>query len=147
MGAMKPMNSWILCAALSLAGTLAASPAAAQRHAGASEASVLSLSALPVAVSVLAPVALLSAGGTLVVVGVEASAAGTVWVLERASDGVRASVTLGAHAAGAASVAVGTALTATAFSAGWVLHQAGRAVAYIPNEVGRALLYQERVTR
>jgi hypothetical protein len=35
----------------------------------------------------------------------------------------------------------------SAFSAGWVLSAAGRAIAYIPNEIGAALLHNERVTR
>jgi hypothetical protein len=111
----------------------------------ASDASALSM--LPVAVSVAAPVMILSAGATLTVVAVESSAAGTVWVLERASDGARASVTLSAQAANALSVAAGTAVVVTAFSAGWVLSAAGKAIAYIPNEIGAALLYNERVTR
>ena len=50
-----------------------------------SEASALSaLSTLPIAVSVTAPVMVLSAGAVLTVVAVEASATGAVWVLERA---------------------------------------------------------------
>jgi hypothetical protein len=111
----------------------------------ASNASALSL--LPIAVSVAAPAMILSAGATLTVVAVETSVNGTVWVLERASDGARASVTLSAQAAGALSLAAGTAVVVTAFSAGWVLSAAGKAVAYIPNEIGAALLYNERVTR
>lgn len=126
---------------LGLATLLAASLATAQAHPGPSDASALS--ALPIAVSVAAPVMLLSAGATLTVVAVQASATGTVWVLERASDGARMSVTVGAQA----SLAAGTAVTVVAFGAGWVLSAAGRAIAYIPNEIGSALLYNERVTR
>jgi hypothetical protein len=44
-------------------------------------------------------------------------------------------------------VAAGTAVTVTAFSAGWVLSTAGKAIAYIPNEIGAALLHNERLTR
>lgn len=138
-----------------LAGTLAAalaftfaSPAAVHAHATASEASALSM--LPVAVSVAAPVGLLVSGAAFTVVAVEAASEGTVWVLERASDGARASVTLSAQAVqatGAVSVVAGTAVVVTAFSAGWVLSAAGKALAVIPNELGRALLYNERVTR
>jgi len=68
-------------------------------------------------------------------------------VLERASDGARASVTLSAAAAGGLSVAAGTAVVVTAFSAGWVLSAAGKAIAFIPNEIGAALLHNERLTR
>lgn len=130
--------SLCLCAALATTGVRAHPP-------NASDASALSL--LPVAISVAAPVMILSAGATLTVVAIEASAAGTVCILERASDGARASVTLSTHGAAALSVGVGTVVTVTAFSAGWVLSAAGRAIAYIPNEIGAALLYNERVTR
>lgn len=137
------MKRSLIAALVSLA--LAAGSVPAARAQSASEASALSL--LPVAVSVAAPVALLSAGAVLTVVAVEATFAGTVWVLERASDGARASVTLSAMAVTGASVMVGTAVMVTAFSAGWVLSAAGKAIAYIPNEIGKALLYNERVTR
>ena len=113
-----------------------------------SEASALSaLSALPIAVSVAAPVMILSAGVTLTVVAVEASATGAVWVLERASDGARATLKLSAQAAGGLSVAAGTVVVVTAVSTGWVLEAASRAIAFVPNEIGAALLYTERVTR
>jgi hypothetical protein len=110
-----------------------------------SEASALSM--LPVAVSVAAPVMILSAGAALTVVAVEATSAGTVWVLERASDGARASVRLAAGAAEGLSVAAGTAVVVTAISTGWVLSAASQAIAFVPNEIGAALLYNERVTR
>ncbi|MBT9500840.1 MAG: hypothetical protein IV092_06325 [Burkholderiaceae bacterium] len=110
-----------------------------------SEASVLS--GLPIAVSVAAPVMLLSAGAMLTVVAVEASAAGTVCVLERASDGARASIKLSAQLAGGVSMVAGTAVLVTAMSTGYLLSAAGAAVAFIPNEIGKALLYNERVTR
>lgn len=128
-----------------IAALLGASMATAQAQSGLSEASALS--ALPIAASVAAPVAVLSAGATLTVVAVEASAVGSVWVLERTSDGARASVRLGSEAAGALSVAAGTVVVVTAVSTGWVLSTASRAIAFVPNEIGSALLYNERVTR
>lgn len=131
-----------IAAAAALVGAL---HAPARAHVNASDASALS--ALPIAVSVAAPAMLLSGGVMLTVVAVEASAEGTVWVLERASDGARASVTLSAAAVGGVSVAAGTAVVVTAFSAGWVLSAAGKALAYIPNEIGAALLHNERLTR
>ena len=128
-----------------VAAALAGNLLLAQAQSGVSEASALS--ALPIAVSIAAPVMVLSAGAALTIVAVEASATGTVWVLERASDGARASVRLGANAAGALSVAAGTAVVVTALSTGWVLSAASQAIAFIPNEIGAALLYNERVTR
>lgn len=118
---------------------------AAAHPPNASDASALSM--LPVAVSVAAPVMILSAGATLTLVAVETTSAGTVWVLERSSDGARASITLSGQAAAGLSIAAGTVVTVTAFSAGWVLSQAGKAIAYIPNSIGNALLYNERITR
>jgi len=40
-----------------------------------------------------------------------------------------------------------TASLAIAVSTGWVLAAAGEAVAFVPNELGRAMLYNERITR
>jgi hypothetical protein len=49
--------------------------------------------------------------------------------------------------AGQASVGVGTALAVSVVSTGWVLSAAGEALAFIPNEIGAALLYNERISR
>lgn len=118
----------------------------AQAHRNsASEASALSL--MPIAISVAAPVALLSVGGAFTVLAVDAVSEGTVWVLERASDGARFSVTLSAAAVGGLSVVAGTAVLVVAGSTGWVLSSAGKAIAFIPNQIGKALLHNERVTR
>lgn len=137
------LNKTLQALALGLALTAGALPAAQAQSTASAAASALSM--LPVAVSVAAPVAILSAGAMLTVVAVEASAVGTVWVLERASDGARASVRWGSQAAGAVSVAVGTGVLVTAMSTGWLLSAAGRAIAFIPNELGASLLYGERI--
>jgi hypothetical protein len=117
-------------------------PSAARAHGADASTASSALSLLPVAVSVAAPAALLVGGATLSVVAVEASARGTVLFFERASDASRMSVEL----AGQASLAVGTLVAVTAVSTGWVLSQAGKAVLFIPNEIGASLLYNERVT-
>ena len=138
------MSIRFLASAVALAAALALGSAAPAHAHGvnASQASALSLS-LPVAVSVAGPVFLLAGASTLAVVAVEVSAAGTLWVLERASDGARASV----HFAGHAWAAVGTVVLVSAISTGWVLSAAGQALAFVPNELGRALLHNERITR
>ncbi|HSW08099.1 hypothetical protein [Aquabacterium sp.] len=131
-----------LCATAAATLMLATTTLPAQAHnSAASELSAIS--ALPVAVIVAAPALLLSGGAMLTVAAVEASAEGTVWVLERASDGARASVKL----VGGSMVAVGTGVLVTSMAAGWVLSAAGQAIAFIPNEIGASLLYNERVTR
>lgn len=143
--ASVPAGALAVSLAVSLAATLAATAAHAHRDGAASELSALS--ALPIAVSVAAPAVLLSAGAAFTVVAVEATSVGTVWVLERATDGARASVTLSGAAVGGVSLVAGATVVAVASTAGWVLSAAGKAIAFIPNEIGRALLHNERVTR
>jgi len=127
--------------ALSIFAFIVVTALATDARAQASEASALS--AVPIGVLSAAPVAVLASGASLTVSAVETSAAGTTWVLERAADGARASVKL----AGNASVAVGASVAVTAMAAGYVLSVAGNAVAFIPNEIGASMLYNERVTR
>lgn len=146
------LTKTLLAAGLAL--TLAAGPARAQ-----SEASLV-LSALPVAsvvgvagsaaagavaVSAL-PVALTVSGAVLVVKSVEVSARGTVFVLERASDGARASVELTGRAASGVATSVGTAVAVSVIGTGVLLSAAGEVLCFIPNEIGRALLHNERIT-
>lgn len=139
-------HAWLLGSLTALAAALTVATArSAHAHPSPSDASVLS--ALPIAVSVAAPVMVLSAGAMLTVVAVQATSAGTLWVLERASDGARASVTLSGQAAGALSLGVGSAVVVTAMSTGWLLSAAGQAIAFIPNQLGAALLYNERISR
>jgi len=76
---------------------------------------------------------------------VQASATGTVYLLERASDGAQASVEVSGRAAGAASGAVGTVLTCTVIGTGVILSAAGEVLAFVPNALGRALLHNERL--
>ncbi len=118
---------------------------AARAHGGPSDASA-ALSAVPVAISVVAPSVVLSAGATFVVVAIESTARGTVWVLERASDGARISVEFSGKVVAGAATSIGTAVVVTAISTGYVLSAAGEAIAFIPNEIGASLLHNERVT-
>lgn len=132
------LSRWLL-GVVAAACLATAVPARAQSEA--SELSALSL--LPVAISVAAPVAVLSAGAVLTVKAVEVSGRTTIWVVERASDGARASIRF----TGQAVAVAGTAVLVTAVSTGWVLSAASTAIAFIPNELGRALLHDERITR
>jgi len=142
------MNTRSLFYATAFALALAATPSA-QAHDPSrdlSAASGLSLS-VPVAISVAAPSAVLVSGAAFTVVAVEALAEGMVWVLERASDGVRFSVRFGSQVVGASVVVAGTLVVTTAVAAGCVLSAAGEAIAFIPNEIGRSLIYDERISR
>jgi hypothetical protein len=136
------MNKHQRLVALALVAALA-QPALA--HSELSEASALSM--LPVAVSVAAPSMIVAGGALLTVVAVQTSATGTVWVLERASDGARATLHFSGHVAGSALLSTGAAVAVTALASGHLLSAAGQAIAFIPNELGRALLHNERLTR
>jgi len=136
---------------LSLALSVASSAAQAQSE-------LSSISVAPVALSVTAvsatgaalsvvPAAILSSGVTLAVVSVEVVGGATVWVLERASDGARISLRTSGQLAKGVVVSTGAAVTASVIGAGVVLSAAGEVIAFIPNEIGKALLYNEQVSR
>ena len=150
MNHLRRTTAAVLCASALL---VAAGSAQAQ-----SEVS-LGLSMLPVASVVGAasvagaaastvvaiPVALAVSGAVLTVKAIEASAHGTVIVLERASDAATASVELGAAAAGGIALSVGASVVTTVFASGVILSAAGEVLCFIPNAIGRALLYNERI--
>lgn len=123
--------------------------AGSSSHAQSELSAASALSGLPIAVSAVGGLAVSSlvAGMTLVVVGVETVAGSTVWVLERASDGARVSLTFTGKVVGSASTAVGAVVTVSAVGAGTVLSAAGRAIAFVPNEIGKALLHHETLSR
>ena len=147
-----------LAAHLGLAGALLAGhagPALAQSEASAA------LSLMPVAsvvgstvagsaaagsvagAAVALPVALSVGGAVLTVKAVDASARGTVYLLERASDGAEASVEVSGRAASAVAHGVGTVVTCSVIGTGVILSAAGEVLAFIPNALGRALLHDE----
>lgn len=147
-----------LAAALIAASTLATVLMAPRLAYAQSEVSALSaLSALPIASVVVGasavagsvvavPVVLSTAGAVLVVKTVESTARGTVYVLERASDGARVSLEITGRALVGSMLIVGASLVVTVVSAGVVLSAAGEAIAFLPNALGKALLYNERQT-
>ena len=150
---IRQKMGWAM-ASVALAVGLASAPAAQAQ----SDASLL-LSALPVASVVVAgtasvgastalvavPVVLSVDGAKLVVKGVQASAKGTVLLLEGASTAGAASVEFAAGTLSAAATSVGTTILVSVVGAGVLLSAAGEVIAFIPNEVGKALLYNERI--
>lgn len=134
---------------LSMLAVAAAPMAAHAQRDGVSEASVASALSLgvPLAVSATAPSVVLSAGAVLAVVSVQVVAGSTIWVLERASDAARITLKMSAAGVEAASVGVGASVMVTAVSAGWILSVAGKALCFVPNEIGASLTHQERITR
>lgn len=110
-----------------------------------STASSLSVG-VPIAVSVMAPAYLLEESTEFAVTSVESTANGVIWILEQASEGASTAVEISFIAAEAALVSAGTLVTVTALSAGWILSEAGHAIAFIPNALGNELTYNERLS-
>jgi hypothetical protein len=110
-------------------------------------ASVVGTASIATGALVVVPLALSTAGAVLVVEAVDASARGTVILLERASDGARVSIELAGRGLEASAFAVGSVVTVAVLGSGVLLSAAGEVLAFIPNALGQALLYNERVTR
>ncbi|MFL9926285.1 hypothetical protein PQR62_18565 [Herbaspirillum lusitanum] len=125
--------------AFALCTALAGQPAAAQSTA--SDASAISVVA-----SVVAPAFFISEASEYVVKGVEASANGTVYVLEKIGSGVRGSVTVGANISGAMSVGVGEVIKLSTTAAGTLLISAGKVLAIIPNALGKSLMQSRKIS-
>lgn len=148
-----------VCVAASLALTGLAGSAVPLQARAQSEASA-ALSLMPVAsvvgsaavggsavgAAVAIPAALSINGAVLVLVAGEASATGTVYLLERASDGARASINVSGRAAQGVSAVAGAAVLVSVVATGVVLSVAGEVLAFIPNAIGRALLHNEKLT-
>ncbi len=139
--------------ALACGWCAAAGPAHAQSEASAALSlmpvasvvgSVGAGSAVAGAVATL-PVALSVGGAVLTVKAVQASATGTVYLLELASDGAQASIEVSGRAASAVAQGVGTVVTCSVIASGVILSAAGEVLAFVPNALGRALLHNERL--
>ncbi|WP_152594591.1 hypothetical protein [Massilia sp. BSC265] len=132
------MKRMILSALLGLACTTSQ----ANGHAGQSELSNASanLSGVVVGGSILT----LAAAGSVVVASVRTVADGIEIVLVGAADASRATVRLSGQAAGGVSIAAGTTLAVVTASTGYVLVMSGKALAFLPNEAGKALLHHSR---
>lgn len=98
------------------------------------------LSAVVVGGSILT----LAATGSVVVASVRTVGDGIEVVLESAVDAGRATVRLSGRAAAGVSLAAGSALELVTASTGYVLVMSGKALAFIPNEAGKALLHHSR---
>lgn len=126
---------------------LAAAFFALQGHASSpSEASRASLNA-----SVAIPVALVQGTGQMFrdagrfsVTGVKTAGNVSTLTMRSLADGAEASVQFSARAIEGSAVGAGVVLQASVSATGTLLVSAGRAVMFIPNEVGQALLHHSR---
>lgn len=97
------------------------------------------------AVVVGGSLSMLAASGQVVVASVEAAGEGSLVVLKGSADAGQASLRLSAQAARGLSLAAGTTVSVVALSTGYALVLAGKAIAYIPNEIGKSLLHHAPV--
>lgn len=144
MSALTRRRALFSLAAMPLALMAAASVEAQTGAPQASAASSLSLS-LPVAFLVAAPVGFLAGGVTLTVMSVDASARGVVAVVRRASDGAEASLEFSGDVGASALFGIAAVISVTTVVAGWLLSVAGEVICIVPNALGEALLYNEKV--
>ena len=146
----RRLGAW---AVVGLACALVSAPARAQSEASAAlsllpVASVVGTASVASAAAgavVTVPAALSVGGAVLTVRAVEASAVGTVYLLERASDGAQVSVEVVGRGVAGSAYAVGTVVTCSVIGTGVILSAAGEAIAFVPNAIGRALLHNERL--
>lgn len=93
---------------------------------------------------VAGPVQLIHGSTQLTVTALESAGESVVVVMRGVSDVTTVSIKTSATAVGTASVVVGSAVQVVAESAGSALYVAGKLIAFIPNEIGRALIHQSR---
>ena len=148
---LRRASAAVLCASALLLASTQAAQAQSEVSVGlsmlpvASVVGAASVAGAAASTVVAIPLALAVSGAVLTVKAIEASAHGTVIVLERASDAATASVELGAAAAGGIALSVGASVVTTVIASGVILSAAGEVLCFIPNAIGRALLYNERI--
>jgi len=127
---------------LAAAAMLQICGSASAQSEGASEASMA-----PVALSVAAPASVLVGGAVFTVKSVQASAHGTVIVLQGTANASEMSIEVSADMASKSATIAGKAATASVVASGTIISVSGEVIAFIPSEIGRALLHSERITR
>ena len=100
------------------------------------------------AIVLVGSMSVLAAAGEVVIDKVEDAADGSVLVLKSAARGASqaatASVKLSQKAAQGLSLAAGTVVNVVAVSTGHMLVLSGKAIAYVPNAAGQAILHHSK---
>ena len=86
-------------------------------------------------------------GASLVVDSIIKAGDASVVVLKDASGTVKVSLRVSGAALAKAALVVGSAVSIVAMSTGHLLVASGKAVAFIPNEIGKQLLHHSRVDK
>lgn len=132
----RTMQVLLICAALFSASAHAGRSLSGEGSQTLSEASGM---------VVLGSMSVLVGSGAVMVTGMRTVGESTEVVFTRVADGVSATVRLSGKAVKSLSLAAGSAVQVVAMSTGHMLVASGKAIAFIPNEVGAALLHHSRV--
>ena len=159
---MKSATTAALAAALLATAATVPAPAQARDPSTASEA-LSALSILPVAsvtavasvaatagASVVAvPAVLLSGAAQWLLLSAQASAEGTVWILERAGDGARLVARFTARNRAdlqrLSQLSAGQPVSVTPVPGGWLLGHGAEALAFVPRQAERGHFHHERL--
>ncbi|MDB5911203.1 MAG: hypothetical protein JWP34_5320 [Massilia sp.] len=87
-----------------------------------------------------------AASGTVLVQSIEAAGDASMIVLAGASGAVQATIRLSGRAAREASLVAGASVNVVATSTGALLVASGKVLAFIPNEIGKALIHHSRAS-
>lgn len=139
----RRLPSMLACCAL----TLCAWTQNARAGDGCLSCSPSDVSVLGSGVVLLGSFSMLAGAETLVVESILTLGDSTVITFKAVSDGATVSVKLSGQTAKGISCAVGSVVDVLAVSTGSLLLASGQAIAFIPNEIGLALLHQSKVTR
>jgi hypothetical protein len=143
---LRTLPSKLMCA-VTLAAALHLPVAQAAGLSEASNAMSNASTALSNASGVLVQgsVQMLAGAGQMVVASVEVVGESTLIVLKGIGSTVEVSLKVASNVAAGVSLAIGTVVTVVTEAVGYALVAAGRTIAFIPNELGRSLLYQSRL--
>jgi len=136
------MNTRTIVCLLAAAAMLQVSGPVFAQSEGASEASMA-----PVALSVIAPASVLVGGSVLTVKSVQAFAHGTTIVVKGVANASEVSIEVSGDVASKSATIAGKAATVSVVASGTIVSVAGEVIAFIPSEIGQALLHSERITR
>ena len=143
---MNVKRTLVTLAAAACIASFAATPAAATDSTAASaEGSQAAIAGSGMMLDGSANV--IRAGGARPLAGITAAGDASAIVLRDGATGSEASLRVGAEVAQAGSLAVGQTVSVVAEATGMSLFAGGRLVAFVPNEIGRALVYAARSTQ
>ena len=96
---------------------------------------------------VIGSMSAIAASGQIIVNSIEYVGDGAVVVLTASATGVSTTVKLSANAVKQAGLASDAVVSVSVVSTGYLLVASGKALAFIPNEIGQALLHSDKVSQ